>query len=63
MDAIYQQFVAGKQKAIAAFVVGFVVTYVAQYGLDLHTLTVQQLLEQLVYSGLSYAGVYLKRNK
>lgn len=63
MDAIYQQVIANKQKAIVAFVFGFLATYVAQYGFDLETLTVRELVEQVIYGLIGYVGVYLKANK
>lgn len=63
MDALYQQVVAGKQKAIAGFVVTFLATYVAQYGFNIQTLTLGQVVEQLVYAMIGYGSVYLKKNQ
>lgn len=63
MDALYQQLIANKQKAIVGFVLGFIATYVAKYGFDFETLTVKELLEQVLYGIVGYVSVYLKRNK
>ena len=63
MDKIYQAIVVNKQKAIVGFVFGFVATYLAKYGFDIETLTVRELLEQVVYGLIGYIGVYLKENK
>lgn len=63
MDFIYKELISGKQKAIVGFIFGFLATYVAQYGFSLETLTVKELVEQVVYGVIGYVGVYLKRNK
>jgi len=63
MDKLYVSLIANKQKAIAGFIVTFVATYVAQYGLDIQSLTLAQFIEQVVYGLIAYVGVYLKRNK
>lgn len=63
MDWLYKNFVENKQKAIAGAVLAVVSTYVAQYGFNIETLTVAQVIEQVVFGVLGYVGVYLKRNQ
>lgn len=63
MDKLYEQFIANKQKAIVAFILGVVGSYIAKYGFDIQTLTVGQLIERLIYGAIAYVGVYLKANK
>lgn len=63
INTLYDLIVTGKQKAIAAFVVGVVSTYVVKYGFDIETLTVKEAIEQLVYGVIAYAGTYIPTNK
>lgn len=62
MDFLYQQFVAGKQKAIVAFVVTAVTAYAAKHGVDFN-MTLAQVVEAVMWGLLGLVTVYVKRNK
>lgn len=63
MDAIYQQIIAGKQKAVVGFILLFLGSFFAQHGIDITQMTVGQAIESLIYGLIGYAGVYIKRNQ
>ena len=62
MEAIYQQFIAGKQKAVVGYVVVALVQYLSSMGIKLPD-TAGDVLTALVVGILGYVAVYLKRNK
>lgn len=59
---LYDNLVAGKQKAIVAFIVTAVVAQASQHGVDT-SLTLEQALEALLWGVLGFVGVYFKRNQ
>lgn len=63
MDWLWQNFVAGKQKAIVGFVVTAVAALLAKHGIDLDAVTLKQALEAVLWGLLGFLGVYVKRNK
>ena len=63
MNRIYDLVIANKQKAIVGFVVAAAVSYAAQYGLNLETLTVKEALELVAYGAIGFLGVYIKKNQ
>lgn len=62
MEWLWNQVVAGKQKALVGFILTAVVAYASKHGLDLN-MTLAQALEALLWGILGYVGVYVKRNK
>jgi uncharacterized membrane protein (DUF441 family) len=62
MDFLYNQIIAGKQKAIVGYVVVALVNYLSQQGFALPANT-GDVLTALVVGLIGYVAVYLKRNK
>lgn len=62
MDFLYQQFVAGKQKAIAGWLATALVAFLAQHGVQLPD-TASQVFTALAFGLIGLVSVYLKRNK
>lgn len=62
MDAIYNQLIAGKQKAVVGYVVVAAVQYLSELGFKLPDNT-GDVLTALVVGLIGYVAVYLKRNK
>ena len=63
MDALYQQLIQNKQKAVIGFVVGAIIAYFAKYGIDLNTLTVADALRMLGAGIITYISVFVKKNQ
>lgn len=64
MDALYNQLIAGKQKAVVGFIITALATFLAQHGLShLLDMTLKEAAEALVYGLFGYLGVYTKANK
>lgn len=62
LSKLYVTVIVGKQKAIAAFLVGAVGTFVARHGLTLDA-TAASYLQALVVGALAHGSVYFTRNK
>lgn len=62
MDFLYNQFVAGKQKAIVAFVVTALVAFLVKHGVALPE-SAGQTFEALIWGLVGLVSVYMKRNK
>ncbi len=62
MDFLYQQFIAGKQKAVVAFIVTTLVAFLVKNGIALPD-NAAQTFEALVWGLVGLVSVYLKRNK
>ena len=62
MDAIYNQLIAGKQKAVVGYLVVALVQYLTSMGIKLPENT-GDVLTALVVGLLGYVAVYLKSNK
>lgn len=62
LSLIYKTLVSGKQKAIVAFVVATVGTYVARHGWTLN-MTLGQAVQALCVGVIAHVGVYFKANK
>ena len=59
---LYKTLTIGKQKAITAFVVAAVGTYVSRHGWKLN-MTLSQALQALVVGAVAHVSVYTTRNK
>ncbi|MGH7240842.1 MAG: hypothetical protein ACREGB_00935, partial [Candidatus Saccharimonadales bacterium] len=55
--------VVGKQKAVVAFFVTAISTYVAKHGWTLDHATLTNLVSSVVYGAIAHATVYWKTNK
>lgn len=62
MDFLYQQLIAGKQKAIAGWIAGASIVFLAQHGITLPA-SAKEVLTALLYGLIPLVSVYLKRNK
>jgi uncharacterized membrane protein (DUF441 family) len=62
LSSVYELVVAGKEKAVAAFIVGAVAAFVAKHGLTLDV-TTQAALQSLVVGLVLHVAVYFTRNK
>lgn len=62
MDFLYNQFVAGKQKAIVAFVVTALVAFLVKNGIVLPD-NAAATFEALLWGLVGLVSVYLKSNK
>lgn len=62
MKNIYDTIVVGNQKAIVAFVLPLVGTYIALVGLSLD-MTIGQAVQVLVTAVVASGGVWFKKNK
>lgn len=62
MDFLYNQLIAGKQKAIAGFLAAALVAFLAKHGLVLPS-DASAVFEALAFGLIGLVSVYLKRNK
>lgn len=62
MDFVYQQFIAGKQKAVVAFIVTALVAFLVKNGIELPE-NAAQTFEALIWGVVGLVSVYIKRNK
>lgn len=62
MDFLYQQLVAGKQKAIAGFLAAALVAFLARHGVTLPA-DASDVLQALAFGLIGLVSVYLKRNR
>lgn len=62
MDFLYNQLIAGKQKAIAGFLAAALVAYLARHGVTLPGDSAD-VLQALAFGLIGLISVYLKRNK
>ena len=62
MDFLYNQFIAGKQKAVVAFLVTALVAFIAKHGVVLPD-NAADTLQALAWGVVGSVSVYLKRNK
>lgn len=60
---LYSFIVSGKQKAITAFVIGGVGTYLAQNGFNLNNFFSKKTIWAIVVAVAAHLGVYYKKNK
>lgn len=59
---LYELVVVGKEKAVVAFIVGAVGSFVARHGLTLD-MTLKDVLESACYGLIGHGSVYFTRNK
>lgn len=62
MDALYNQLIAGKQKAVVGYVVVALVQYLSDNGVTVPD-HFGDVVTALLVGLIGYAAVYLKRNK
>lgn len=62
MDSLYNQLIAGKQKAVVGYVVVAAVQYLSSIGIKLPD-NAGDVLTALVVGVIGYLAVYFKRNK
>lgn len=62
MDFLYNQFVAGKQKAIAGWLAAALVAFLAKHGVQLPA-SAEEVLSALLLGLVGLVAVYLKRNR
>lgn len=62
MDWLYKQFVAGKQKAVVAFLVTTLVAFLVKQGVHLPS-DAGDVLTSVVWGLVGLVSVYLKRNQ
>ena len=62
MDFLYNQFIAGKQKAVVAFIVSALVAFIVKHGVALPD-NASETLQALVWGVVGLVSVYVKRNK
>lgn len=62
ISKLYKLIVSGKQKAVIAFVIATVGTYVARHGWTLNSSLLSDL-QALGVGVLAHIGVYFKKNK
>ena len=62
MDFLYNQLIAGKQKAVAGFLAASLVAYLAKHGVVLPG-DAGDVLSALALGLIGLVSVYLKRNK
>lgn len=62
MDFLYNQLIAGKQKAVVAFIVTTLVAFLVKHGIALPE-NAGQTFEALIWGLVGLVSVYLKRNK
>jgi uncharacterized membrane protein (DUF441 family) len=62
MDFLYQQLIAGKQKAVVGWLITALVAFLASQGITLPD-NGSEVLTALLTGLLGYVGVYLTRNK
>jgi uncharacterized membrane protein (DUF441 family) len=62
MDWLYENFVAGKQKAVVAFVVTALVAWLVKHGVELPE-DASDTLQALAWGLVGLVSVYLKRNQ
>lgn len=62
MDWLYEQFVAGKQKALVGFIVTAVVAFLVKNGVQLPANSAE-VLQSMVWGLVGLVSVYMKRNK
>lgn len=62
MDFLYQQLIAGKQKAIAGWLAAALVAFLARHGVALPN-DASDVFSALLWGLVGLVSVYLKRNK
>lgn len=62
MDFLYQQFVAGKQKAVAAWLSAALVAYLARHGIALPG-DAGDVISALILGLIALVAVYVKKNQ
>lgn len=62
LDYIYTKVVLGKQKAITAFLIAGVGTYIGQNGLSLSQFASNKTLFALAVAVIAHIAVYYKKN-
>lgn len=62
LKALYNFLVVGKEKAVVAFLVTAVGTYLAKHGWNVDNVTLTNVVSALVYGVVAHLAVYVTTN-